>query len=334
MNAKTLLLTLVALLAAPATQAQLTVTSWNVESGGADPAVISRQLGELPAATIFALQEVHPEDISRYGAAIQKTHGRTYKYVGTWTGGSDRLVVAFDEQKLLLLETRELFYQGETKVNDWNHRSPFICRFREGATGKEFYFVNVHLARGNAGLRTDQAKALVAFAESVPEPVIAIGDFNFDFDFPTQRGNAGYTAMLAGQKFRWAKPATLIDTNWADHNGDGRDDYPDSCLDFVFYAGLPVGWQVTSEVVVRPGDFPDDKTTSDHRSVTATVTMGGVAGAVAPSSLVDQAPAEMSFWLNTSTGVRHNASCKNYKNTKRGRMCTAEEGKPCGICGG
>lgn len=102
----------------------------------------------------------------------------------------------------------------------------------------------------------------------------------------------------------------------------------------MFYAGLPAGWQVTSEVVVRPGDFPDDQTTSDHRPVTATVTMGGTAGAVAPSSFVDQPPEEMAFWLNTTTGVRHNSSCKNYKNTKRGRMCTAEDGKACGICGG
>jgi hypothetical protein len=26
-------------------------------------------------------------------------------------------------------------------------------------------------------------------------------------------------------------------------------------------------------------------------------------------------------WLNTSTGVRHNRSCSNYRNTKRGRAC-------------
>jgi len=47
----------------------------------------------------------------------------------------------------------------------------------------------------------------------------------------------------------------------------------------------------------------------------------------------DPQPA-LSFWLNTSTGVRHNSSCKWYGNTKRGRYCTANEGKPCGECGG
>ena len=40
------------------------------------------------------------------------------------------------------------------------------------------------------------------------------------------------------------------------------------------------------------------------------------------------------YWLNTSTGVRHNPSCPNYRNTKRGRPCGADEGKACGMCGG
>jgi endonuclease YncB( thermonuclease family) len=40
------------------------------------------------------------------------------------------------------------------------------------------------------------------------------------------------------------------------------------------------------------------------------------------------------YWLNTGTGVRHNRSCPNYRNTKRGRPCGADEGKACGMCGG
>ncbi len=39
-------------------------------------------------------------------------------------------------------------------------------------------------------------------------------------------------------------------------------------------------------------------------------------------------------WLNTSSSVRHNASCKYFAKTKRGRYCSATDGKPCGICGG
>lgn len=48
---------------------------------------------------------------------------------------------------------------------------------------------------------------------------------------------------------------------------------------------------------------------------------------------VAEVPAER-YWLNTSTGVRHNAGCQHFANTKRGRFCGANEGRGCGICGG
>ena len=39
------------------------------------------------------------------------------------------------------------------------------------------------------------------------------------------------------------------------------------------------------------------------------------------------------LWLNTKSGVRHNNLCRLYEKTI-GRQCSADEGKPCGICGG
>ena len=52
---------------------------------------------------------------------------------------------------------------------------------------------------------------------------------------------------------------------------------------------------------------------------------------VAPKAPNEQ---KMSYWLNTSSSVRHNEHCEHFQKTKRGRLCTADEGKPCGICGG
>lgn len=43
---------------------------------------------------------------------------------------------------------------------------------------------------------------------------------------------------------------------------------------------------------------------------------------------------KMLYWLNTSSDVRHNEHCEHFQKTKRGRLCTADEGKPCGLCGG
>ena len=67
--------------------------------------------------------------------------------------------------------------------------------------------------------------------------------------------------------WKWVKPVEWIDTNWADRNDDGVDDYPGSMLDFVFVANGATEWKTTCRVIVREGDFPDDETTSDHRPV-------------------------------------------------------------------
>jgi len=40
------------------------------------------------------------------------------------------------------------------------------------------------------------------------------------------------------------------------------------------------------------------------------------------------------WWLNTSSNVRHNSTCKYYGKTSKGRACTKDEGKACGSCGG
>jgi micrococcal nuclease len=52
------------------------------------------------------------------------------------------------------------------------------------------------------------------------------------------------------------------------------------------------------------------------------------------SDSLTKGEAGLTHWLNTSSKVRHNASCEHYKNTKNGRACAASEGKACGKCGG
>jgi endonuclease/exonuclease/phosphatase family metal-dependent hydrolase len=249
----------------------IAILSWNVESGGADPAIISDQLGELPDATIYALQEVGVREMGRYGNAIREARGPSYRFLGSWTGQGDRLLIVFDEDRLRLLESRELYAHQEETLNDWRHRSPLVCLFEDRSTGEHFFVVTVHLARGNEDLRLSQAKGLSSWAAESDVPTIAVGDFNFDYDFQRRRGNRSFQAIIEAGVWSWAQPDVLVDTNWSDADRDGVDNYPDSCLDFAFTANMPEGWAVDSEVIVREGDFPDDERTSDHRPIFVTL---------------------------------------------------------------
>ena len=40
------------------------------------------------------------------------------------------------------------------------------------------------------------------------------------------------------------------------------------------------------------------------------------------------------YWLNTASKVRHNSNCRYFKNTRQGRICTKNDGRPCKTCGG
>jgi endonuclease/exonuclease/phosphatase family metal-dependent hydrolase len=221
---------------------------------------------------VFALQEVHPQDADRYGQAIRTAYGKQFRYLFSHTGRSDRLLLAFDSGRLVLESIAELFQHGSHRLNDWQHRSPLVATFRDTKSNERFAVVTVHLARGNAGLRTEQARGLAEWAADVQLPVIAIGDFNMDYCIRTQQGNEAFQVFVAAPILKWVKPATLEDTNWSDSNRDGQDDYPDSLLDFAWVAGPAKNWTPEAVVVVREGDFPDDAKTSDHRPVTLSIT--------------------------------------------------------------
>jgi endonuclease/exonuclease/phosphatase family metal-dependent hydrolase len=255
----------------------LSVISWNVESGGADPATISKQLAELGRYDAITLQEVDPRDANRYGQTIRRAYGKQYRYVLSNTGQSDRVLLAYDSARLTLESVTELFEYGGHRLNDWNHRSPLVAVLRDTKSNQRFAVVAVHLARGNEKLRTEQARGLAKWATDNPLPVLAIGDFNMDYDFQSKQGNDAFRAFLAAPVLQWVQPKPLIDTNWADRDGDRIDDYPDSLLDFAWVAGSAKQWKPEAVVVVRENDFPDNDRTSDHRPVRLLVTPAPVA---------------------------------------------------------
>ena len=287
------LVILLALLPSTALSAELRFLAWNVESGtprpddpaeGSDPATIAAQLREFNEYDIVGLSEARPAAIKQFVDALSAGSKETFLSVHTATGMDDRLILARRAERLQLLAGYELHRFGDWLLNslddrgNWRHRSPLVAHFQDRETGVEFLCMVNHLARGDAAVRERQAIGLRNWAAVQKLPVVAIGDFNFDFDFKTQRGNRAYERFLRAGVWEWVRPEKLVDSNWADTDPrlppDKRvDQYPDSLLDFVFVTAPTKGWQPKSWVVVREGDFPDTGETSDHRPVAATITL-------------------------------------------------------------
>jgi endonuclease/exonuclease/phosphatase family metal-dependent hydrolase len=278
-----------------ATAEEFRILAWNVESNrpGApevsDPAVIGQELKKLlqdpsSRAQIIALSEVDPRTVPAYQEAVAAGLGTEVDFVSSASGGfqdSDSLLLVVDAARFRIEEVLELHRYAGIAANfnvmdrasaDYGAiraRSPLFARLHDQASGEAFWLIVVHLARGESELRTDQAKVLRKWAEDhAGEPIIAAGDFNFDYDFKTGRGNSGFDAMLEGGVWQWLKPDPLIDSNWTDdRDNPGHDRYPDSILDFVFVAHRAREWHGQSDVIVRDGDFPDTDKTSDHRPI-------------------------------------------------------------------
>jgi hypothetical protein len=292
------LLSAVFFITCPTSAEEFRILSWNVESNRpgqppvSDAATIASEIKAMAMAaetrfSILVLSEVEPKTVSAFKTAAAAGLGKPVDFVTSASGGfadSDSLMVVVDSSRFEIRDSIELHrYAGllGNFTNDENAsgagelraRSPLAVKVLDRTNSKTFWVIANHLARGEADLRTEQAKMLRKWAEDSTEPIIAAGDFNFDFDFHTQKGNAGFEAMMDGTVWVWLKPNPLIDTNWSDDRQikDRRvDRYPDSILDFVFVANSAKDWNGRSSVVVRNGDFPDSDKTSDHRPLITT----------------------------------------------------------------
>jgi hypothetical protein len=271
---------------------------WNVESNrpGAsqvsDPRVVASRLESLAsdpatASAVVVLSEVDPATVPAYREAFSKGSGSEFEAHLSASGGfrdSDSLLVLVDSRRFTVDETREIHRyagiagnmvvtEGEGDPGSLRARSPLAVRLVDRTDGRALWLVAVHLARGEESLRTDQARMLCRWASDQNEPVILAGDCNFDFEFGTRRGNEAWRVVAESGVWTWLEPDPLVDTNWADDraapSGVRRDRYPDSILDFIFVANAAKSWSGESDVIVIPGDFPDDHTTSDHRPLTA-----------------------------------------------------------------
>lgn len=287
---------------------EIRVLSWNVESGGNNANTISTNLSALNDGgryDLICLTEVRSNNAHQYEQALEDS-GVEYTSVVSASGGSDRIMLLFRTSRFERLDSpsspnrpTELVSQDGMTFPGGNNRRPSLVQLRDNENnGLVFNFMGNHLNRGTDQTRQRQALLLREWAEDNGEmPTIALGDYNFDFEFNNLTGNQSMSIFLRedasdGGEFiwKWLIPDTAIevtgtqgnrvtnitgefrDTNWADLNGNGEDNFPDSFLDFAFVTGPAKNWASVATVIIRDNDFPDDDQTSDHRPIEVVLT--------------------------------------------------------------
>lgn len=312
----------------------LRVLTWNVESDRPgsdrngdtnDPEVIAARLKQLQAAgnyDLIGLTEVRETSRQIYLDAV----GGEDKYLAflSETGDTDRLLILVRRDRFELsmepaaegaiLTTdgpnrgkRELAFVDDTSVNP-----PIRIQFRDGASRRPTFvrlkdrmnsnlplvFMVNHLDRGSYKGRRYQAIGLREWALQQDEALIAVGDYNFDYDFRAMTGNQAMAAFMRTESvygdpvhngafvWDWIIPGvkfiptgehdgertvkiegTLIDSNW--YGRDQTDLFRDSILDFIFVSNAARDWNSTANFLKVEGDFPDDQKKSDHRPLEA-----------------------------------------------------------------
>ena len=245
---------------------QILMLSWNVESECAEADTVCEELSKLNTELnaedrydVVALTEVLPQDLKKFRLAL----GKHYKYAYSKSGWNDRLQILYNENKFKKVRHFEL---DEINVNG-RYRAPLVVHLKQLETDVEFLVMVNHLARGKSEIRQEQAKLLVEWGRDQNLPVFGLGDYNFDYEFSSEKGNPAFVNFMQDNIWRWLKPTELVDTNWYDNpkDPDGKDDFPGSMLDFAFVAGPAKDWTSSCQIIVRENDFPDDEKTSDHR---------------------------------------------------------------------
>jgi len=243
----------------------LSIMTWNVESGDVEVDVIAAQLAAFEDVDLWGLTEVNARDADAFEAGVEMDESADFESIIGTTGGEDRLLILYDTERFEVIEYFEIEAIGFHRVRD-----PLVAQLRDNESGQAFLFMVNHLWRSDRERRHEQVIMLNDWAEEQTLPIIAIGDYNFDYD--VERGDEGirddgFDLLLEDDVFEWLRPEEIVATQCTPSDR-GRCVF-NSVLDFIFVAGDAKNWNGTSEIIVRDGDFPDTEISSDHRPIFA-----------------------------------------------------------------
>ncbi len=251
-------------------QQQIVVIGWNAESGDSNPDTVGAKIAEIDGCDIWGMCEIQNTNwADQFEISAEDGEGANFSHVLGTTGGGDRMEVIFNSDRFALVESYELH-----RINlGGSVRAPLVAHFRIINTGTEFLFMVNHLYRSKAERRAEQASLLNLWASGQTLPIIAVGDYNFDWDVDQGEivHDRGYDNMVYQGRFTWVRPGNLKKTQ-ANPDFDG-------VLDFIFIGGDSWTWKSRAEILQRDSNdnnddvISDNNQTSDHRPVRATVTI-------------------------------------------------------------
>lgn len=245
----------------------LKIIGFNVESDDledTDPQKVAQDMQGLPPADLWGLSEVaSPEAAQIFRNAIAA--GSDYESILGTTGTTDRLQIVYNTQRLKLtqpaLELREVS----------GTRKPLVAQFQLQPSGPEFLFMVNHFNRRDAAVREAQAAAVREWATAQSLPIIAAGDYNFDVDPNTKKGNPAFEIFRQDDLFSWIEPDCVTQKN-CPQTGTQCNPRFNSILDFTFVTGAAKSWQANSAILFAENDYclREKLGFSDHRPVVAT----------------------------------------------------------------
>ncbi|MBS2034080.1 endonuclease/exonuclease/phosphatase family protein [bacterium] len=266
----------------------LQVMFWNLESPGHDVHEGEKKTADLDflcqrihqdfgAADLVGFAEVEPDWGPALEKALETASGTDWELRLSPTGGHDRLAVAWRSDRYNLLECEiipELGGPFRINAKELNFRPSLYARLRPSSDEGPITFVVNHLARSNAEngppVRRKQANLLRQWLAHIQDPVVCVGDFNFDYHIRQgDKDNSGFSVLTREDLYHWVRyPDPLVPTEGESKNGTPIFPY-ESILDFIFVANQAREWKANSQVLTRPDDFSPEDQNSDHRPVRA-----------------------------------------------------------------
>ena len=249
------------LLSTSASAKTLTVVGFNTESGDANPSFIAQNyIAPIDEVDIWGFSEVQNDLWAlEFEEGAEAGESDNFERILGTTGGGDRLAIVYNNNRLELLDVTEL---DDINIRG-RVRAPMVAHFRFRSNEKEFLFMVNHLYRGSASGRLEQAILLNTWASQQTLPIIAVGDYNFDWNISNETGNESFDAFVEPGTYQWIKPTNLINTICGFN----------SILDFTFTVNEASNWSGSSEVLYEANYCPDNNQRSDHRPVLARFTI-------------------------------------------------------------